>query len=222
MADVAPGGDTIRVVVIDDHRMFAESLARLLSDEPDIEVVATEGDGPTGLRAVERHRLRVVLLDNQLPGQAGVEVAREIRTVQPDTMVVMLTGAVDDRVLLAAIDAGCSGFLTKDHASSAVADAVRSAAQGEVLIPPALLARLLPQLNRAHRGVGSDLSSRELEVLELVATGASNKAIATQLSLSVNTVRNHVQQVLVKLDAHSKLEAVATAVREGIVRYPDR
>ena len=222
MADVAPGGDTIRVVVIDDHRMFAESLARLLSDEPDIEVVATEGDGPTGLRAVERHRPRVVLLDNQLPGQAGVEVAREIRTVQPDTMVVMLTGAVDDRVLLAAIDAGCSGFLTKDHASSAVADAVRSAAQGEVLIPPALLARLLPQLNRAHRGVGSDLSSRELEVLELVATGASNKAIATQLSLSVNTVRNHVQQVLVKLDAHSKLEAVATAVREGIVRYPDR
>lgn len=222
MADLTSGDEPIRVVVIDDHRMFAESLARLLSDEPDIEVVATEGDGMTGLRAVERHDPRVVLLDNQLPGQAGVEVAREIRAVRPDTMVVMLTGAVDDRVLLAAIDAGCSGFLTKDHASSAVAEAVRAAAQGEVLIPPALLARLLPQLNRAHRGVGSDLSARELEVLELLATGASNKAIAAELSLSVNTVRNHVQQVLVKLDAHSKLEAVATAVREGIVRYPDR
>jgi DNA-binding NarL/FixJ family response regulator len=222
MAEQRSDDAPVRVIIIDDHRMFAESLARLLSDEPDIDVVATEGDGTAGLAAVERYAPRVVLLDNQLPGRAGVEVARDIRASRPDTMVVMLTGALDDRVLVAAIDAGCSGFLTKGHASAAVADAVRSAAQGDVLIPPELLARLLPQLNRAHRGLGSDLSPRELEILELLATGASNKAIAADLSLSVNTVRNHVQQILVKLDAHSKLEAVATAVREGIVRYPSR
>ncbi len=220
MGEPVSDGEPIRVVIIDDHRMFAESLGRLLSDQSDIEVVATVGDGDAGLEAVRRHQPRVVLLDNVLPGRTGVEVAADIREALPDTMVVMLTGAVDDRVLLGAIDVGCSGFLTKDHAAAAVVDAVRSAAQGDVLIPPVLLARLLPQLNRAHRGLGSDLSNRELEVLDLLATGAANKEIATSLSLSVNTVRNHVQQVLVKLGAHSKLEAVATAVREGIIRYP--
>lgn len=212
----------IRIVIVDDHRMFAESMARLLSDEPDLDVVDTVAAPDDVLPSVRRHLPRVVLLDQQLPGRSGIEVAREIKAELPDTMVVMLTGAADDRVLLQAIDVGCSGFLTKEHVSSEVAGAVRAAAAGDVLIPPALLARLLPQLNRAHRGIGSDLSPRELEVLELLATGASNKAIAAQLYLSVNTVRNHVQQVLVKLDAHSKLEAVAVAVREGIVRYPDR
>ena len=194
MGEPVSDGEPIRVVIIDDHRMFAESLGRLLSDQSDIEVVATVGDGDAGLEAVRRHQPRVVLLDNVLPGRTGVEGAADIREALPDTMVVMLTGAVDDRVLLGAIDVGCSGVLTKDHAAA--------------------------QLNRAHRGLGSDLSNRELEVLDLLATGAANKEIATSLSLSVNTVRNHVQQVLVKLGAHSKLEAVATAVREGIIRYP--
>lgn len=220
MGEPAPDAGPIPVVIIDDHQMFAESLGRLLSDQRDIEVLATVGDGAAGIEAVERHQPRVALLDNVLPDRPGVEVAGHLRRACPGTMVVMLTGAIDDRVLVGAVDAGCSGFLTKDHAAATVVDAVRSAAQGDVVIPPVLLARLLPQLNRAHRGLGADLSPRELEVLDLLATGASNRSIAATLSLSVNTVRNHVQQVLVKLGAHSKLEAVATAVREGITRYP--
>lgn len=211
----------ITVVIVDDHQMFAQSLARLLGDERDIDVVATVADPDDVLGVLGQHHPQVVLLDQQMPGRTGVEVARQIKHAVPETMVVMLTGAAEDRVLLGAIDAGCSGFLTKDIVASEVVRAVRLAAAGEVLIPPALLARLLPQLNRAHRGIGADLSARELEVLELVATGAANKAIAAQLFLSVNTVRNHVQQILVKLGAHSKLEAVATAVREGIVSYPE-
>ncbi|MFN8018288.1 MAG: response regulator transcription factor [Acidimicrobiales bacterium] len=211
----------IRVLVVDDHRMFSESLARLLGAEDDIEVVAVLDDAPPVLPAVRGMAPRVVLLDHHLPNGTGAELTAAIKSERPDTMVVILTGATDDRILLAAIDAGCSGFLTKDHAADEVVRAVRLAAAGEALIPPALLARLLPRLNRANHGLGSDLSPREREVLELMATGLSNKAIAGQLFLSVNTVRNHVQQILVKLDAHSKLEAVATAAREGIVSYPE-
>lgn len=212
--------ETTTVLIVDDHAMFAEGMARLLADEPDLEVVGTLG-GPEGVvDAVVSRRPDVVLLDQVLPGRPGVEVAVDVKARRPETMVVMLTGAADDRVLLAAIDAGCSGFLTKDRVAAEVATAVRAAAAGEVLIPPTLLARLLPQLHRSRHGLGSDLTPREREVLELLATGAPNRAIADQLFLSVNTVRNHVQQVLSKLQAHSKLEAVATAVREGIIRYP--
>jgi len=123
-------------------------------------------------------------------------------------------------VLLGAIDAGCSGFLTKDRAAGEVARAVRAAASGEALISPAQLARLLPRLSSKKTEVGTDLTRRELELLTHLARGSSNKAIAADLHLSLNTVRNYVQSVLTKLDAHSKLEAVATAVREGIIDYP--
>ena len=212
--------EPIVVLIVDDHRMFAESLGRLLSDHADIVVAGTVSTAAAVPGAIERHHPKVVLLDHGLPDASGAEVARLIKTIDPLTMVVMVTGSMDDRVLLAAIDAGCSGFLTKDRASDEVAEAVRHAAIGDVVIPPALLARLLPKLNRAHRGPGADLSRREMEVLEHLATGASNRAIAAELFLSVNTVRNHVQQILQKLGVHSKLEAVAMAVREGIVDYP--
>lgn len=211
---------TVGVLIVDDHRMFAESLARLLSDEPGIEVLGVAATGADAVSLVSRLRPRVVLMDYQLPDRDGVAVTAELRRENPGVMVVMLTGSTDDRVLLSAIDAGCSGFLTKDRAAAEVADAVRAAAVGEALISPALLARLLPKLNRTHRTIGEDLSDREREILVFLARGWSNKAIAADLFLSVNTIRNHVQSILTKLGCHSKLEAVATAVREGIVDYP--
>jgi DNA-binding NarL/FixJ family response regulator len=211
---------TARVVIVDDHRMFAESLARLLADEEDVDVVGIVQDPTRAGEVIDELDPDVVLVDYQMPGRDGVQVTADIKRDHPSTMVVMLTSSVDDHVLLSAIDAGCSGFLTKDRAASEVTTAVRAAAAGEALISPAQLARLLPRLSRAHRTLGSDLTDRERELLRHLATGASNKAIAAELSLSVNTVRNYVQSVLGKLDAHSKLEAVATAVREGIIDYP--
>lgn len=208
------------VVIIDDHQMFSESLARLLSDEEGITVLGVTDDAVTSVDLVGRLAPDVVLVDYQMPGLDGVEITAEIKRRFPQTMVVMLTGVVDDRVLLAAIDAGCSGFLTKDRAAAEVAAAVRAAAHGEALISPAQLAHLLPRLSRTHRAVGANLTDRERELLAHLATGATNKAIAAELHLSLNTVRNYVQSVLTKLGAHSKLEAVATAVREGIVDYP--
>ena len=211
---------TITVLVVDDHLMFAQSLARLLVDQDDITVVGVAASGREGIDLAIQHHPRVVLLDYELPEGDGVQVALEMKRHDPSIMVVMLTAFTEDRILLAAIEAGCSGFLTKDRAASEVATSVRSAAAGEAVISPALLARLLPRLNGAHRSVGDDLTDRERELLSHLAAGATNKAIAAELHLSVNTVRNYVQSVLTKLGAHSKLEAVSTAVREGIIRYP--
>ncbi len=212
----------IGILIVDDHRMFAESLARLLSDEEGLQVLGIATDGAEALTLAEAMQPRVVLVDYQMPGQDGVELTVQIRRRNPHTMVLMLTGSADDHVLLAALEAGVSGFLTKDRAASEVADAVRAAAIGEALISPALLGQLLPQLNRTYHSVGSDLTDREREILHLLASGGTNKAIADDLHLSVNTVRNYVQSVLTKLGAHSKLEAVSTAVREGVIVFPSR
>jgi DNA-binding NarL/FixJ family response regulator len=218
MTDPEPG--TIGVLIIDDHRMFAESLARLLADEEDIAVLATAASGSEGIELADRLRPQVVLVDYRMPERDGVAIAAEIKRRDPKIMVVMLAGSAEDRVLLAAIEVGCSGFLTKDRAAAEVADVVRVAARGEAFISPPLLARLLPKLDRTHRALGADLSEREREILASLARGWTNQVIASELHLSVNTVRNYVQSVLSKLGAHSKLEAVSTAVREGIINYP--
>ena len=211
---------SVGVLIVDDHRMFSESLARLLADEDGIEVLGVAGTGSDAIDMVNRLHPKVVLMDYQLPDRDGVAVTVEVKRQNPSVMVVMLTGSTEDRVLLGAIDAGCSGFLTKDRAATEVVHAVRAAAVGEALISPALLARLLPKLNRTQRSLGEDLSDREREILGFLARGMTNKVIAAELFLSVNTIRNHVQSVLAKLGAHSKLEAVSTAVREGIIDYP--
>ena len=129
----------------------------------------------------------------------------------------MLTGFPDDGVIIAAIEAGCSGYITKNGDVAELVAAVRAAAMGEALIPPFLLVRLLPTLRREPRRMAYGLSDRELDVLRLLAQGMVNAAIAEHLVLSVNTVRKHVQSILLKLDAHSKLEALAIAARQGIV-----
>ena len=134
-------------------------------------------------------------------------------------MIVMVSGSNDERLLLRAIEAGCSGYLTKDRAATEVASAVRTVAAGEALISPAQMARLLPRLSRSRLGRGADLTARELDVLALLSRGATNQAIATELSLPVDTVRDDVELVLSKLGAHSKLEAVATAIREELIDY---
>ena len=211
--------DTIGVLIVDDHRMFAESLSRLLADELGITVLGIAGSVRETMELVAKFEPQVLLLDYQLPDGDGVSLTADIKRAHPTTMIVMLTGSTEDRVLLGAIDAGCSGFLTKDRAAVEVAEAVRGAAAGEALISPALLGRLLPKLKRTYRSLGSDLTDRERATLMYLAKGWPNKAIAAEMNLSLNTVRNYVQSLLTKLGAHSKLEAVSTAVREGIVDY---
>lgn len=207
----------LRVLIVDDHAVFADGLTALLSSEPDVAVAGiAHGVVEAGALAAKAQP-DVVLMDYELLDGTGVEATAAVLSTCPAASVVMLTSFSDDAVLLAAIEAGCSGFVTKHRAGHEVVDAVRAAAAGEALISPALLARLLPRLRREPVRAASTLTAREIEVLDLLAEGLSNQAIADRLSVSHNTVRNHVQNLLTKLHAHSRLEAVATAVRQGLV-----
>ena len=208
-----------RVVLVDDHEMFAESLARILGAETDIEVVGREGTMAEAVELCASACPDIVIVDYQLPDGDGVETSRRVLAgCDPPPRVLMLTGLPDERVLVAAIDAGCSGFVTKDNAVSELVHAVRLIEAGEAYIAPRMLGQLLPRFGTKRRGVGSDLTSRESDVLRLIALGRTNQAIADELFVSVHTVRNHVQNILSKLNAHSKLEAAAIATREGLLQ----
>lgn len=212
----------IKVLVVDDHQMFTEGLVKVLGETSDIQVVGTAGSVEGSLTAARQHEPDVVLMDFELSDGDGAKATQLIKEDLPNTKVVMLTSFTDESVLVAAIEAGCSGFVTKHKAVEEVSAAVRAAYEGEALISPSMLARLLPKLRRSSRGLGADLTPRELEVLRLLAEGMSNSAIAEKLVISLHTVRNHVQSIIMKMQAHSKLEAVTVAVREGIIQYPQQ
>ena len=215
-----PAGERIRVLVCDDHRVVAEGLAMVLEAQPDVEVVGVAGTVAEVRELAASLWPDVVLMDYALPDGDGVAATSAVKTARPEVKVVMLTSFVDVDVLVAAIEAGCSGFVTKHKAADELTAAVRLAAQGEALVSPDMLARLLPRLRPTYHGIGSDLTPREREVLDLLAQGESKEAIARRLFLSANTVRNHIQNILGKLGAHSRLEAVATATREGLIHRP--
>ena len=210
-------GEAIRVLICDDHQVVATGLAMVLDGQPDIEVVGVAGTVAEVCQLSTTLRPHVVLMDYALPDGDGVTATAAIKAAQPNVNVVMLTSYVDEEVLVAAIEAGCSGYVTKHKGAQELTTAVRLAANGEALVSPDMLARLLPRLRRSHQGVGSDLTPREREVLDLLADGSSKEAIAERLFLSTNTVRNHIQNILIKLGVHSRLEAVALASREGLV-----
>lgn len=211
-----PMGGAIRVLVVDDHEVFGTSLARTLADEPDLEVRGAVTTAPAALEAVEGG-MDVVLSDFRLADGDGVTLARAIIERWPHTAVVMLTASNDEAVLASALDAGCSGFVTKSEPLENVLAAVRGAAAGEAVITPALLARLLPRLASRPKGRNPDLTPREREVLALIVKGGTNREIADTLFLSLDTVRNHVASILAKLGVHSKLQAAAVATQRGLI-----
>jgi DNA-binding NarL/FixJ family response regulator len=213
---------TMRVLIVDDHAMVAEGLAEVLGAEPGIEVVGRAGTVRDARRLAAETVPDVVVMDYRLPDGDGAEAARRIREEHPATAVVMVTASDHDTVIAAAIEAGCAAYVTKDRAAQDVVAAVRAAARGEVAFPASALARMIPRMRGATAGPKSGaLTPREREILQFLADGRSTKDIAADLVLSPSTVRNHVQNILGKLDAHSKLEAVTTAVRQGIVTYRD-
>jgi DNA-binding NarL/FixJ family response regulator len=217
-----PGGgaiDTaaIRVLLVDDHLMFVESVQRVLGADASFNVV---GVAETCARATELAAALqpdVAMVDYRLPDGDGGSLTTKIRSLSPSTQVLILTGLRDDRSFSAAMAAGCAGFLTKNRAFDDLVDAVRRVHAGDSFLPTELLSNLLPQLRVGYRPVGHDLTERELEILGYLAQGMSTETMAKRLMLSIHTVRNHVQRILTKLEAHSKLEAVAVAARSGIL-----
>jgi two-component system, NarL family, nitrate/nitrite response regulator NarL len=206
----------VRVLVIDDHTLVADTLKATLSEQDGIVVVGVALNGADGIAMAADVTPDVVLVDFRLPDMTGADVIGSIARVVPQAKCVVLTGSGQERALVESIEAGALGFVTKHQRFGEVVAAIRAAAQGEASIAPAMLAKVLPHLRNTPEA-GTRLTARERDVLDLMAAGKSNQEIAEELFISINTVRNHVANLLTKFEARSRVEAVAIATRQGFV-----
>ena len=218
-----PEPTPVTVLLVEDHLLVAEGLAAMLNATGDLKVVGSAATGAEADRQAFHHQPHVVVIDSHLPDGEGADIAVRLRELQPEVAIVFLSADESEAAMIAAVRAGACAYLPKSRATADVVEAVRRAAQGEMLIPAAQLARLLA---RSHEMARNDeerrrmlesLTRREQEVLALMAEGLDNRAIAAELGIGFTTVRGHVQNVLEKLDAHSKLEALACAARYGLL-----
>ncbi|HEV8671690.1 MAG TPA: response regulator transcription factor [Candidatus Limnocylindria bacterium] len=213
----------IRVLIVDDHLALAEGLQALLSRQPDLELTEVATDRRTAMRIAAEREPHVVVMDQNLSGDSGVNVAAAIFRAGIKTSVVMFSGGMTQDELVAAVEAGVSGYLMKTTPVAEIVDAIRRAASGDMLLPRMELDALLRQgreraRQRADRpGSVPQLTPREREVLALMAQANDVQKIAERLGISVNTARGYVQQVLEKLGAHSRLEAVVRANELGLL-----
>jgi DNA-binding NarL/FixJ family response regulator len=222
----ADGGEPVRVLVVDDQELFRRGLTMLLSTEEGIEVVGEAGDGVEGTTLAESVAPDVVLLDVRMPRRSGIEACLAIKASVPSAKIIMLTVSDEEADLYEAVKSGASGYLLKDSSIEEVAQAVRVVSEGQSLISPSMAVKLIDEFKqmsrpeREHVPGGLRLTERELEVLRLVAKGMNNREIARQLYISENTVKNHVRNILEKLQLHSRMEAVMYAVREKLLDLP--
>ena len=213
---------SVRVLIADDHAAFRAGIRAALEGE-EFEVCAEAGDAPGAVDAAVRERPDICLLDINMPG-SSVAAAWEIAARLPQTKVVMLTVSTEDRDLFAALKAGAAGYLLKEISIEEVADAIRSVWQGQSRISPSMASKLLSEFAAMSKRADErqqvpppKLTDREMEVLRLVAKGMNNRDIAKQLFISENTVKNHIRNILEKLQLHSRMEAVVYAVREKLL-----
>jgi DNA-binding NarL/FixJ family response regulator len=216
--------ETIGVLVVDDHEVVRRGLRAFLGGESDIEVVGEAGGCAQALDLLasmesERRRPDVIVMDLQMAPIDGIESTRRVRALYDDIEVVALTSFAEEERVHAALEAGAAGYVLKDSDADDVAAAVRAAHRGQLQIDPLVARRLMSPL-RERRGIDriSELTSRELEVLRLVAAGKPNKQIAGELSISERTARTHVSRILRKLHLSSRTQAALWAVREGLVK----
>jgi two-component system NarL family response regulator len=219
------GGDPIRVLVVDDHALFRRGLEMVLAQESDIEVVGEAGDAVAAVDRSAELLPDVVLLDVRMPKGSGIDACAQIKGVAPSARIIMLTISDEEADLYEAIKAGATGYLLKEISIDEVASAVRAVHDGQSLISPAMASKLLTEFalmakrsnDRTEQVPTPRLTDRELEVLKLVARGLNNRDIARELYISENTVKNHIRNILEKLQLHSRMEAVVYAVREKLL-----
>jgi DNA-binding NarL/FixJ family response regulator len=223
-AEMEPGSDeAIAVLVVDDHEVVRRGLLAFLDLEPDIDVVGEAAGGAQALDLLasmesEGCRPDVIVMDLQMAPVDGIESTRQIRALYRDIEVVALTSFADEERVHAALQAGASGYVLKDSDADDVAAAVRAAHRGELQIDPGVARRLMSPLREGREADPvSELTSRELDVLRLVAAGEPNKQIANELDISERTARTHVSRILRKLRLTSRTQAALWAVREGLV-----
>jgi DNA-binding NarL/FixJ family response regulator len=213
------------VLLVDDQELFRRGLVMLLNVESGIEVVGEAGDGQEAITLAMSMAPDVVLLDVRMPKRSGIEACKAIKESVPAAKIIMLTVSDEEADLYEAVKGGASGYLLKDSSIEEVAQAVRVVADGQSLISPSMAVKLIDefkQMSQPDRSQvpGFRLTERELEVLRLVARGLNNRDIAKELFISENTVKNHVRNLLEKLQLHSRMEAVIYAVREKLLELP--
>ncbi len=219
------GGEPIRVVVVDDQELFRRGLTMLLAVEEDIDVVGEAGDGVAATELAATTVPDVILMDVRMPKRSGIEACLSIKEAAPTARIIMLTVSDEEADLYNAVKNGASGYLLKDSSIDEVAQAIRVVADGQSLISPSMAIKLLDEFKQMSRSDRQQvpsprLTDRELEVLKLVAQGLNNREIAKRLFISENTVKNHVRNILEKLQLHSRMEAVMYAVREKLLDIP--
>ncbi|WP_328669432.1 response regulator transcription factor [Streptomyces sp. NBC_00328] len=216
--------EPIRVLVVDDHALFRRGLEIVLAAEEDIQVVGEAGDGAEAVDKAADLLPDIVLMDVRMPKRGGIEACTSIKEVAPSAKIIMLTISDEEADLYEAIKAGATGYLLKEISTDEVATAIRAVADGQSQISPSMASKLLTEFKSMIQRTDERrlvpaprLTDRELEVLKLVATGMNNRDIAKELFISENTVKNHVRNILEKLQLHSRMEAVVYAMREKIL-----
>lgn len=217
---------SIDVLIVDDHPLLRQGLKTLLELEGEIKVVGQASNGPEALRLAEQLRPHVVLLDINMPGMNGVEVAKLLRERQPDTAILVLTIHDDETYVKEMIRSGAKGYLLKDAEPREVVAAIKKVAAGESVYPTDLMERVMEHYHNLERKIGrlqsaaalSDLSltTRELEILQYIVEGMSNKEIAAALFISEKTVKNHITNLLRKLNVEDRTQAAVFAVSQGL------
>ena len=211
-----------RVLLVDDHDLFRAGLRNLL-EEQGVQIVGECTNGTDALRAVRELAPDVVVMDLNMPGISGVEATRQISMIAPLTRVLVLTISDQDADVMDAILAGACGYLLKDASITDLLHGIRSAAIGESLVSPAIASKVLQRVRassasgREAEVIQSELSVREIEVLKLIANGKDNAMIAGELHISPKTVKNHISNILMKLQIENRIQAAVFAVRSGIV-----
>ena len=214
----------ITILLVDDQALFREGLRTLLSVQPDFEVVGEAANGEEALRIASKKRPAVVLMDLQMPVLDGVAATRQLRSAQPDSRVIVLTTFDDDDYVFEGLRAGALGYLLKDAPSEKLVEAIRAAARGESFLQPSVASKVIAEFTRItdkrvqhHRSLIEPLSSRELEILSLIAKGDSNKEIAATLLIAEGTVKNHVTNILGKLAVRDRTQAALKGVELGLI-----
>jgi len=214
----------IKILLVDDQPLFREGLRTLLSVHSDFEVVGEAGNGHEAINLVRSTGASVVLMDLQMPILDGVAATRRLHDEQPDCRVIVLTTFDDDELVFDGLRAGAVGYLLKDAPSEKLAEAIRVAARGETFLQPSVAAKVVAEFARltrkgieASNSFSESLSERELEILRLIARGASNREIAATLFLAEGTVKNHVTNILGKLGARDRTQAAIKAKDRGFI-----
>jgi DNA-binding NarL/FixJ family response regulator len=207
----------IRLLVVDDHPVVRDGLTGMVAAEPDIEVVGEAGDGAQAVRVAQAVRPDVVLMDLRMPGTDGPTAIAELARLGIAARVLVLTTYDTDDDVLPAIEAGATGYLLKDAPPAELLRAVRAAARGESVLAPSVAARLLNRVRSPEPTAAGPLSARELEVLELVAAGSTNRTVAAALFISEATVKSHLMNIFEKLGVNDRAAAVAEGFNRGLL-----